>query len=139
MSYNSAIGDEGMVEIPDKRYFKIGEVSQLTGLEPYVIRYWESEFEPLKPLRAGSSQRLYTRADVELILAIQRLLYEEKYTIAGAKKKLTQEPLAAEEEIEAAPAQSPPLSVDFDKPRARPFAVPAWIKAELRAILKVLS
>ncbi|HWH70951.1 MAG TPA: MerR family transcriptional regulator [Candidatus Sulfotelmatobacter sp.] len=74
--------------IPDKLYFKIGEVSELTGIEPHVLRYWETEFKELRPHRAGSKQRLYRRADVEMVLAIKRLLYEEEFTIAGAKKFL---------------------------------------------------
>jgi DNA-binding transcriptional MerR regulator len=75
-------------EIPDKQYFKIGEVSSLTGLEPYVLRYWETEFKSIRPVRMGSNQRLYRRRDVEIILEIKRLLYREGFTIAGAKKKV---------------------------------------------------
>jgi len=75
-------------EIPDKVYFKIGEVGQIVGVEPYVLRYWETEFPQVRPDRAASKQRLYTRRDVELLLEIKRLLYEEEYTIAGAKKKI---------------------------------------------------
>ncbi len=74
--------------IPDKLYFKIGEVSEITGIEPYVLRYWESEFKIVSPSRTHSKQRLYRRKDLELILEIKKLLYEEKFTIAGAKKKL---------------------------------------------------
>lgn len=74
--------------IPEKLYYKIGEVSQITGVEPYVLRYWESEFKIISPGRTNSKQRLYRRKDLELILEIKRLLYEEKFTIAGAKKKL---------------------------------------------------
>lgn len=74
--------------IPEKLYYKIGEVSQITGIEPYVLRYWESEFKIINPGRTNSKQRLYRRKDLELILEIKRLLYEEKFTIAGAKKKL---------------------------------------------------
>lgn len=74
--------------IPEKLYYKIGEVSQITGVEPYVLRYWESEFKIINPGRTNSKQRLYRRKDLELILEIKRLLYEEKFTIAGAKKKL---------------------------------------------------
>ncbi len=74
--------------IPEKLYFKIGEVSQITGVEPYVLRYWESEFKIVTPTRTNSKQRLYRRKDLELILEIKKLLYEEKFTIAGAKKKL---------------------------------------------------
>lgn len=75
-------------EIPDKQYFKIGEVSALTALEPYVLRYWETEFKSIRPVRMGSNQRLYRRRDVEIILEIKYLLYQEGFTIAGAKKKV---------------------------------------------------
>jgi DNA-binding transcriptional MerR regulator len=74
--------------IPEKLYYKIGEVSGITGIEPYVLRYWESEFKIVSPSRTSSKQRLYRKKDVELILEIKKLLYEEKFTIAGAKKKL---------------------------------------------------
>ena len=74
--------------IPEKLYFKIGEVSEITGIEPYVLRYWESEFKIVSPSRTHSKQRLYRKKDLELILEIKKLLYEEKFTIAGAKKKL---------------------------------------------------
>ena len=76
------------VIIPNKQYFKIGEVSSLTQLETYVLRYWETEFKSIRPVRMGSNQRLYRRKDVETILEIKKLLYEEGYTIAGARKKL---------------------------------------------------
>jgi DNA-binding transcriptional MerR regulator len=74
--------------IPEKLYYKIGEVSDITGIEPYVLRYWESEFRIVSPSRTHSKQRLYRKKDLELILEIKKLLYEEKFTIAGAKKKL---------------------------------------------------
>ncbi len=74
--------------IPDKQYFKIGEVSALTKLEPYVLRYWETEFKMIRPVRFGSNQRMYRRKDVETILEIKKLLYDEGFTIAGARKKL---------------------------------------------------
>jgi len=77
-------------EIPDKRYFKIGEVSAITGLDSYVLRYWETEFPLLKPSRSRSGQRLYRKRDIEKILEIKDLLYEKKYTIAGAKQYLQQ-------------------------------------------------
>jgi DNA-binding transcriptional MerR regulator len=77
--------------IPDKLYYRIGEVSRLVGVEPHVLRYWESEFPFLKPSRVVSKQRLYKRKDVEMLLRIKQLLHEEKYTIAGAKKHLRQE------------------------------------------------
>ena len=76
------------LKIPDKLFFKIGEVAELAGVEQHVLRYWEDEFEILQPNKNRAGQRLYEKKDVELILEIQRLLYLEKYTIAGAKKKL---------------------------------------------------
>jgi DNA-binding transcriptional MerR regulator len=75
-------------EIPDKSYFKIGEVSRILGVEPYNIRYWESQFRIVKPAKTKSRQRLYRRRDIEVLLQIKQLLYEEGYTIAGAKKRL---------------------------------------------------
>lgn len=76
------------VSIPDKAYFRIGEVSKILGVNTYVIRYWESEFKSIKPIRSRSDQRLYRRKDVEELLLIKRLLYQEKFTISGAKKQL---------------------------------------------------
>ena len=76
--------------IPNKQYFKIGEVSTLSQLEPYVLRYWETEFKVIRPVRFGSNQRMYRRKDVETILEIKKLLYQEGFTIAGARKKLLQ-------------------------------------------------
>ena len=77
------------VQLPeDKQYFRIGEISRLVGVEPYVLRYWENEFPQIKPSRADSNQRTYQRKDVELILEIKSLLYNERMTIEGAKKRL---------------------------------------------------
>jgi len=77
------------MKIPDnKRYFRIGEVSRIIGVEPYVLRYWESEFPQIRPSRADSKQRTYQKKDLETILEIKRLLYEEKMTIEGARKRL---------------------------------------------------
>jgi DNA-binding transcriptional MerR regulator len=76
------------VTIPDKVYFRIGEVGRILGVEPYVIRYWESEFKSVRPMRTRSDQRLYRRHDIEELLTIKNLLYRDKFTIAGAKKKL---------------------------------------------------
>ena len=75
-------------EIPDKLYFRIGEVSALLGVEPYVLRYWETEFPSLAPKKSGTGHRLYRRKDVELLLRIKSLLYEKRYTIEGARQFL---------------------------------------------------
>jgi DNA-binding transcriptional MerR regulator len=74
--------------LPNKLYFKIGEASKIVGVEPYVLRYWEKEFPVIKPIKSKSKQRLYRRKDIETLLSIKKLLYEEGFTIAGAKQKL---------------------------------------------------
>ena len=78
----------GTPEIPDKLYFKIGEVADLLGVEPYVLRYWETEFSQLTPKKSGTGHRLYRRKDVELLLRIKHLLYEKRFTIEGARQSL---------------------------------------------------
>jgi DNA-binding transcriptional MerR regulator len=75
-------------DIPDKLYFRIGEVSRLAGIKPYVLRFWETEFSSLGPKKSGKGHRLYRRKDVELVLEIKRLLYDKRYTIEGARKYL---------------------------------------------------
>ena len=75
-------------EIPEKRYFRIGEVSAITGIEPYVLRYWQTEFTKIRPSRSRAGQRLYRRRDIEAVLEIKSLLYEQRFTIAGAKRHL---------------------------------------------------
>ena len=74
--------------IPEKLYFKIGEVSQLVGVQPHVLRYWEKEVASIRPGKTASNQRRYRRKDVEVFREIRRLLYEEKFTLAGARKRL---------------------------------------------------
>ena len=88
--------------IPDKPFFKIGETSRLVGVKPYVLRYWETEFRSIKPQKTRSQQRLYKRRDVELLLRIRHLLYEERFTIEGARARLRE--LGHDE----APAPLPP-------------------------------
>lgn len=86
--------------IPDKLYFRIGEVTEITGLAAYVLRFWESEFPAINPRRTDSGQRLYRKSDIEAILRVKHLLYDKKFTIQGAKKHLknkqkqTKEPAA---------------------------------------------
>ncbi len=78
----------GESSTPDKRYYRIGEVSRITGVKPYVLRYWESEFRWMAPQKSRSKQRLYRKRDIDMILLIKKLLYEQRFTIAGARKKL---------------------------------------------------
>jgi len=85
-SRSSALGPDSV--IPDKLYFKIGEVSTLVGVAPHVLRYWEREVAAIRPGKTASNQRRYRRKDVELFREIKRLLYEEKYTLAGARKRI---------------------------------------------------
>ncbi len=106
------------MQIPDdKTYFRIGEVSRITGLEPYVLRYWESEFPQIRPRRADSNQRTYRKKDLEIIMEIKRLLYDERLTIEGARKKLKQKMTKGAGERE----------------------ILAELKSELQDILRVLS
>ncbi|MGI8743034.1 MAG: MerR family transcriptional regulator [Bryobacteraceae bacterium] len=76
-------------EIPDKLYFRIGEVSRLAGIKPYVLRFWETEFPALGPKKSGTGHRLYRRKDVEMALEIKHLLYDKRFTIEGARKLLS--------------------------------------------------
>lgn len=86
--------------IPDKFYFKIGEVSSIVGIPTYVLRFWESEFKQIHPKRTSSGQRLYRKKDIELILKIKNLLYDQRFTIPGAKQCI---------QSDATPAEDPPL------------------------------
>src|ERR1700754_3623094 len=87
-----AVNPTVVPEIPDKLYFRIGEVAKLAGVKPHVLRFWESEFSGLGPKKSGTGHRLYRRKDVELVLEIKRLLYERRYTIEGARKVLETKP-----------------------------------------------
>jgi len=96
------------VFIPDKLYFRIGEVASLCRLPAYVLRFWESEFPQLKPVKSSTGQRMYRRRDVESVLRIKQLLYDQGFTIVGARQQLRSE--AKSEKGQAAipfPAQSP--------------------------------
>ncbi len=79
----------GEVLIPDKLYFRIGEVSRLCGLPSYVLRFWETEFSQLKPSKSGTGQRMYRKIDVENVLQVKKLLYDQGFTIAGASQQIT--------------------------------------------------
>ena len=95
--------------IPDKPYFKIGEAARLCGVKPYVLRYWETEFKSIRPQKTKSQQRLYRRKDVELLLRIRHLLYDERFTIEGARGRLRE--LGHDE---GAPPPVPPPDVDVE-------------------------
>jgi DNA-binding transcriptional MerR regulator len=92
-------------QIPDKLYFKIGEVAELTGVKPHVLRYWETEIGSIRPVKNRQQQRVYRRRDIELILRLKELLYTQGYTIAGARKLLRRKP------DDAAVAVAPPPPV----------------------------
>ena len=116
----------GEVVIPDKLYFRIGEVSRLCSLPSYVLRFWETEFNQLKPSKSGTGQRMYRKVDVENVLRIKKLLYDQGFTIAGARQQL---------KAETKRKQSP-----------LPFAVPTpgrgelkQVRQGLREILGILS
>lgn len=93
-----------MAELPDKQFFKIGEVSRIAGVKPHVLRYWESEFSSIRPQKSRTNQRLYRRRDVELLLLIKQLLYQEGFTIAGAKRRLRE--LSHEKEPQPPPSDA---------------------------------
>lgn len=96
-----------------KLYYRIGEVSRITGVKPYVLRYWESEFRWMAPGKSRSQQRLYRKRDIEVIQLIKRLLYEERFTIAGARKRLRELGVAGAAEAPDAmrPTPAPETSV----------------------------
>src|ERR1700722_11984740 len=106
-------------EIPDKLYFRIGDVARLAGIKPYVLRFWETEFPALGPRKSGTGHRLYRRKDVELVLEIKRLLYEKRFTIEGARKVLEARPSAAN----CPPKKQPPRAASRVNcsPAHRPF------------------
>jgi DNA-binding transcriptional MerR regulator len=114
------------VAIPDKLYFRIGEVSKLTRTKAFVLRYWETEFPSLRPVKGKSGHRLYRRKDVEVIFQIRRLLYEKGFTIEGARRHL-----AGDGKNPAAQTQLFPSAPDMAELKA--------IRHELRTILTMLS
>lgn len=101
--------------IPEKLFFRIGEVCELIKVQPHVLRYWETEFPMLAPQKNRAGQRVYRRKDVEMVLRIRDLLYEEKFTIAGAKKKLM-------DEIRGSSSRAKSVAVDAAQPDLSPVA-----------------
>ena len=120
-------------KIPSKLFFKIGEVCELTDTQPYVLRYWESEFPALAPAKNNSGQRIYRRRDIETILRIKTLLYEEGFTIAGAKKKLELEMKEQTKGAAVTPAPNTASGDDAFKDEVKE------IKAELHGLLDLLD
>jgi DNA-binding transcriptional MerR regulator len=93
-------GRDGKDQLPDKLYFKIGEVASIVGVKPYVLRYWESEFSIVKPAKTKSKHRLYRRKDVEALLQIKRLLHDQRFTIEGARKRMKSLPKEERQQLE---------------------------------------
>ncbi|MFQ5866456.1 MAG: MerR family transcriptional regulator [bacterium] len=116
------------MQIPEKNFFSIGEASKITGVKPYVLRYWESEFRLLRPARRESGHRKYTPKDLELIGEIKELLYENKFSIAGAKKYLLEERKNKKQQ----------LRLDLEKDSAA-ISVLRETKKTIKEILKMLE
>jgi DNA-binding transcriptional MerR regulator len=133
-------------QIPNKLFFKIGEVCEITDTQPYVLRYWESEFPALAPAKNSSGQRIYRRKDIETVLRIKQLLYEEGFTIAGAKKRLEAE-LGGRNTTPGAMASLPETEVTTVEPGEEPAeasadgtrAVLLEVRDHLRGILTLLD
>ncbi len=126
--------------IPDRVFFRIGDVSQIAGVEAHVLRFWESEFPTLKPRKTSSGQRQYRRKDVETVLRIRHLLYEEGYTIAGARKALRNRRKAQADDVpDDVPTESPAgASAPGDGLRV-PSEALREIRSRLEQILELLS
>lgn len=126
-----------MTDLADeKRLYKIGEVCRIADVQPYVLRYWETEFPPLAPSKSGGGQRLYTQREIDIILRIKQLLYSEGFTIAGAKKKLEGE-LAAPPSPDVSPR--PPASPPPRPTNEAMLKALSAVRSELRAILEILG
>ena len=127
-------------EIPDKLYFRIGEVARLAGIKPYVLRFWETEFPQLKPNKGGTGQRLYRKRDVEMALRIKSLLYDQGYTIPGARQVFKVEAKAREASTPFEVAPVTPALVPMDAGASAPSAdKPARIEARLKALRKEMQ
>jgi len=107
---------EAASRIPQKLFFRIGEVCELIKVQPHVLRYWETEFPMLAPQKNRAGQRVYRRKDVEMVLRIRDLLYEEKFTIAGAKKKLLEETRGGSSRLKVAAREAPEPEESIEAP-----------------------
>ena len=130
------MAEASIPEIPDRLFFRIGDVSELAGVESYVLRFWETEFPTLAPKKASNGQRQYRRKDVETVLEIKRLLYDEGYTIAGARKALRQRPKRKRPALARSKRQP---ALPFSLKSKVPSGALAPIKKELRDILSLLA
>jgi DNA-binding transcriptional MerR regulator len=129
----AAMADASRGSLPPKLYFRIGEVAELVGVEPHVLRYWEREFRSIRPTKSAKGQRVYSRRDVENLMRVRELLYKEGFTIAGAKKKLLRaEPADAEPaDAEVRRAVDEPDASDRAKTRSELLAMRNEIEAFL--------
>jgi len=128
--------------LPDKLYFRIGEVASLVGVEPHVLRYWEREFKTIRPTKSAKGQRVYSRRDVESLMRVRELLYAEGFTIAGAKKKLGRgaPEVEAAHAVAAAPLPAPTPSAPVDDGEARKLrATLQELRGEIEAFLGELG
>lgn len=134
-------GQDGLGEvfIPEKLYFRIGEVSKLTRTKEYVLRYWETEFPTLRPAKSSTGHRLYKRRDVELVLEIRRLLYAQGFTIEGARKKLSGEAVSRQEKVRQKHLFSGPVAPGAAAGAVLDDSGLRAIRRELQGILTVLS
>jgi DNA-binding transcriptional MerR regulator len=130
-------------EIPDKLYFRIGEVARLAAIKPYVLRFWESEFPALDPKKSGTGHRLYRRKEVQLVLEIKRLLYEKRYTIEGARKFLDGRPKNGDPAAPAPAGASKRSPKHAKQMQSGLFDVPSplleTVRKELREIADLLK
>jgi DNA-binding transcriptional MerR regulator len=127
------------VVIPEKIYFRIGEVSELAKLPTYVLRFWETEFAQLRPTKSSTGQRMYRRKDVEYVMQIRKLLYEDGFTIAGARERLREELRLNRSQSPTESAAAPVLSEVVHSPQgALPFPTPARGKEELQRVRQQL-
>ena len=117
--------------LPDKLFYKIGEVGKITGVEPYVLRYWETEFHFLRPRKNKAGQRAYVKKDLELIMQIKKMLYQERYTIEGVRKRFGEGTLKTAE-----PEIAPDKKVNSSQ---NPAEVIGFVKKRIRDILEQLK
>ena len=118
-------------QLPVKLYYRIGEVSEIVGVEPHVLRYWETEFRSIRPQKSRKGQRIYSRRDVDKLLKVKELLYSHGFTIAGARKRLR--------EGGAEPEQAPPPAPEVQRPGAKLRAALGEIRRDIVVLLAELE